>query len=207
MNQTSIIQHVLMIIIAVAIVLLYVEPTIQEIRQNQDTAVMFNAEIEKVSAVNTLMSQKLATINSIPLADRQKLTIFMPDSAEEVSVMRTLEAVLLSSGINPITLDFSTKDDSDANASNPDEATISGRALMHKNEVVTTFETDEVTLLSYLNTITTSDIPFVLQNASLMPQENNLIGVELTYAIYNLTPEPVGIPDSGVSLEDLNLIE
>jgi hypothetical protein len=209
MQQTSIIRHIIMILIAGAIVVLYIQPTIQQIRQNQDSAVLYNAEVEKVTMVNQLMAQKLATINSIPLTDRQKLITYMPDNVEEVSVLRTLETILFSVGIQPSTLELSDEA-SDVNNSESQDALLTGdvtMSLTQKKDIAVSFVTDEATLQLFFRTIASSDIPFVLHSATITPQENNQVAVDITYSVFSLLPASSTVGDSAILVDDMNFIE
>ncbi|MFN3188383.1 MAG: hypothetical protein ACK42D_02450 [Candidatus Paceibacteria bacterium] len=194
MARTSLLVHIVMIVIAGTIGFLYIYPMIGQIRENQDTAVTFNREVTRVSAVNGQLQQKLSAINSIPIQDKQKLVTYMPDTLDDVMFMRTMEAILISSGIEPASLQFGG-----GNAGEGDQAVsvdefeefdsnISNTKTV-KSDISVAFEADETSLFSFFAAVERSSVPFVVKEVTLAPSEGGGITAELVYSVHALSAQ------------------
>ena len=199
MARTSLLVHIVMIVIAGTIGFLYIYPMIGQIRENQDTAVTFSREVTRVSAVNTQLDQKLSAINSIPLADKQKLITYMPDTLDDVSFLRTMEAILIDSGIEPSSLNFGgggSGDDNDNDIQGQEAQMDSFGEINNvvespktiQSDISVSFETDETTLYNFFNAVENSAVPFVVKSAVLAPSEGGGITAELVYSVHALAP-------------------
>lgn len=179
-----------MIVVAGAIGYLYIFPTIGQIRDNQDTAVVFNREVAQVSGVNSQLQQKLTAINNIPLENKQKLVTYMPDSLDDVTFMRTMESILFSAGIEPASLQFGSgskdSEDQGSSADSSEETSVASTEKTIQSTVSVSFETDESSLYSFFDAVEQSSMPFVLKEATLTPSESGGITAELVYAVHAL---------------------
>ena len=82
-----------MIVIAVVIVFVYIKPTFEQIRSTQETTKAYVAEYEKVSDVNILLKKQVAIVDSVSPADVTALKRYMPDSVDDVIVMKDILAI------------------------------------------------------------------------------------------------------------------
>ncbi len=203
MARSSLLVHMVMIVIAGAIGYLYIFPTIGKIRQNQDMAVVFDTEVTKVSAVNAQLQQKLVAINSIPLEDKQKLVTYMPDTLDDISFLRTMEAILIASGIEPSALKFGSgknedgSQDSSGGASEESTTATDNRTV--QSDVSVSFETTESALFSFFDAVEQSAVPFVIKEMTLAPSEKGGITAELVYTVHALAstdPAATTVDDS-----------
>lgn len=199
MARSSLLMHIIMMSVVGAIGFLYIYPTIGQIRINQDTAVLFAKELTKVSAVNDQLEQKLVSINNIPLQDKQKLITYMPDTLDDVMFLRTMEAILLASGIEPSTLQFGSGKDSNneqsASSDDSQEASTVTDKMTIQNNISVAFETDETSLFGFFAAVEQSDVPFVIKEAVLTPSDGGGVAVELVYVVQALSPvkSPVAV--------------
>ncbi len=83
-------MQVLMIIISVVIVFLYIKPTFAKIRTTQETTSAYIEESKKVSDVNLLLKNQVAIVDGVSSADAVALKRYMPDSVDDVVVMKDL---------------------------------------------------------------------------------------------------------------------
>jgi hypothetical protein len=192
MARSSLLVHVVMIVIAGAIGYLYIYPTIQQIRQNQDTAVIFDREANRVSLVNSQLQQKIASVNSIPLQDRQKLLTYMPDTLDEVAILRTMESILLSVGIEPATLEFGSIRQENSSSDSFTEAEVGPASKTVSSTVSVMFEASETALFAFFEAVEKSALPFIEKEISLAPDETGrLIAADLVYTVHALAPAVV----------------
>jgi hypothetical protein len=79
-----------MVIVAVAIIIMYVKPTFFEIGSVQDTIGVYNKKREEVETVNSKLSSLLSSISNVPNEDNRRLYTYMPDEVDEIAVLRDL---------------------------------------------------------------------------------------------------------------------
>jgi hypothetical protein len=87
-----------MVIVSVAIVFTVVEPTIAEIGEIQDDISVYQTERDKVISVNSRLSSLLSVLESVPVADNRRLLTYLPNSVDEISVLRDLYIMVNESG-------------------------------------------------------------------------------------------------------------
>lgn len=87
-----------MVIVSVAIAFTVVEPTIAEIGEIQDNIATYQTERDKVISVNSRLSSLVSTLESVPVADNRRLLAYLPNSLDEISVLRDLYIMINESG-------------------------------------------------------------------------------------------------------------
>jgi len=190
MARSSLLVHIVMVVIAGAIGYLYIYPTIVQIRDNQDMAVLFNREVAQVSGTNSKLQQKLTAINNISLESKQKLVTYMPDTLDDVTFMRTIEAILFASGIEPSALQFGSGNNNEGNDSSStatqNEFALVTNKITDESTINVAFEVDEASLFSFFSAVELSEVPFVLKEAVLTPTEGGAVSAELIYTVHAL---------------------
>jgi hypothetical protein len=106
MITNSPIIQLFMIVLAVAIVLLYIQPTIQTIRATQDQAAVYQSELNRVTEVNDILRGHSNAINTLPLSDVQALERYIPTTIDEIAVMRDLQLIVNEANVKLIALEY-----------------------------------------------------------------------------------------------------
>lgn len=91
--------QIAMIIIAIAIIITYVQPAFGEIGGVQDNIEIYAKERMKVESVNMQLSSLLSKINSVSNEDRRQLLTYLPDVVDEIAVPRDLVLITREAGI------------------------------------------------------------------------------------------------------------
>ncbi len=100
MNKFSFITQIGMVVVAVIIVLMYIQPKISSIRGIQDLTTKYEIETQNVSQINEDLKNKITSIEAINLQDTQALVRFMPDSVDEIAVLKDLSLILESQAVS-----------------------------------------------------------------------------------------------------------
>ena len=100
MNKFSLVTQVGMIVVAVTIVIMYIQPKITSIGDIQDLTNKYEAETLNVSQINENLKTKIAAIESINPQDVQALARFMPDKVDDIAVLKDLSLILESQSIS-----------------------------------------------------------------------------------------------------------
>lgn len=100
MNKFSFITQIGMVVVAVIIVLMYIQPKISSIRGIQDLTTKYEIETQNVSQINEDLKNKITSIEAINPQDTQALVRFMPDSVDEIAVLKDLSLILESQAVS-----------------------------------------------------------------------------------------------------------
>jgi hypothetical protein len=106
MITNSPVIQLFMVVLAAAIVLLYIKPTVTDIRATQDQIGIYNYELERVTGVNTLLNEHVNAIEALPLSSVQALERYMPSTIDEIAVMRDLQTLVEDVGVRLTGLEY-----------------------------------------------------------------------------------------------------
>jgi hypothetical protein len=182
MNKFSLLTHMGMIAIAVAIVLIYIQPKISSIRDTQDLITSYEIETEKVSQVNESLRAKIAAIDSIAPDDLQALARFVPATIDEISVLKDMEAILVSQSID----DFEIAYKGNNAGQSSDEEVTSEYGPVTENYFSASFETDYQQLKSLLALVETNDYLMQITNLKISEAADDLVKVDMSLTTFTL---------------------
>jgi hypothetical protein len=172
-----------MIIIAVAIIATYVQPTFGEIEQVQNTIGTYELERDKVIGVNSKLAVHEATLNQISNDDEKRLLMYMPDSVDEIAVLRDLEIITIKSGALLKGVTYSGEAQSDASDEQTQEVVPIGHTF--DLQVEGTYSQIKV-LLSLLDQ---NAYPLVAQSVALQPLEGSFLSANIRLMTYEFQDE------------------
>jgi len=84
----------------------YVQPTVAEIGETQTETAQYETERRKIESINNQLAMHLATLDSIPPTDRERLVTYMPRAIDEVSVMRDISFIVERANVDNIGLSY-----------------------------------------------------------------------------------------------------
>lgn len=185
MITNSPIIQLFMVILAVAIVLLYIQPTVEAIRATQDQTAVYQSELDRVTAVNDMLQRHINTINTLPLSDVQALERYIPTTIDEIAVMRDLRLLVSEVGINLTTLKYggpvtpTAGEEVTGTGSAPSAALI---PLGFSLGVETTYDG----LKNLLRALEINNYQLTVTSADIAPGEDDLLLVTLELVAYAL---------------------
>jgi hypothetical protein len=95
-----------MVILAGAILILYIQPTVESFRLTEDRIVLYKTELDRVKDVTMLLNKHIADIETLSLASKEALEIYLPATVDEISVMRDLQTVVEGLDLELISLEY-----------------------------------------------------------------------------------------------------
>jgi len=98
MMPKGLVTQIGMLAVSIGIIFTYVEPAFTEIAKMQDTIVTYQTEIAKVSEVNKELDSLVDRMKSVSVVDQERLTAYMPDTVDVISVQRDLLLITKQSG-------------------------------------------------------------------------------------------------------------
>lgn len=88
-----------MIVLAVGIATFYIQPTFTEIGKTQDDILLFQEERKKVNEVNLQLAALMDELTAVPAQDQQRLLTYVPDSVDQIKVLRILQNIAAETGV------------------------------------------------------------------------------------------------------------
>lgn len=126
MKPLGLVSQILAIVLAVAIAFLFVRPTFNEIGALQTDIEQYKTERQRVAQINQSLANKVATLQSIPNSEVERITRYMPSFIDEVAVLRDIEIIASAAGVTYNSIDFESiftvadaQDQSRSNAQEP----------------------------------------------------------------------------------------
>jgi len=177
------------IALSVAIVFLYTAPLFGEIGATQTQIVQYTQERERVTDTNDRLTSFISQLNSISTDDRNRLETYLPDSIDEIVVLRDLEILAEITGVNYSAISY------DGLFVNEDEEI---GIVDESDPLVTTHSFSLVAQATYDNLkdffslLEQNKYPLQIQSLSLTPDVSGLISIEATIITYSkLTNEVI----------------
>ncbi len=192
MFSNSPVVQLFMIVVSVGIVIIFVMPTIDSFRAQQDRIAQYNAERLRVEEVTTLLNQHINTINNLPMSGRQSLERYMPNSIDEIAVMRDIESIVRAAGLSVTRLDYSPSDSGGGVVTTEGEEVAVDPVLSNLQSAVFTLavNTDYEGVKRLLRIIESNNYQFLIREASIVPSgEGATLSATLRLEVYTLTSD------------------
>ncbi|MFM2340127.1 MAG: hypothetical protein RLZZ360_763 [Candidatus Parcubacteria bacterium] len=174
-----------MIILAVAILILYIKPAVTEIRATQDQIGVYAYELDRVTNVNELVRSHAAAIDALPLSSIQALERYMPVRVDEIAVMRDLQHMVEAIGVKLVALEYTGHEGEESGDALPEVTAPTNQPNTEKFRlsVLTTYDK----LKSLLAAIEANNYQLMIQSADITPSdEENLLTVDIILVAYSL---------------------
>jgi hypothetical protein len=196
MNQINLFVQIVMIAIAVGVVIFYVNPTVANIKQTQDLNQKYLDEINKVVTVNSLLQENVNQISSISRENKKALLRYLPDSVDEIAVLKDLSNIAARSLISPTSLEFIGK------VNNEDSSNYDNLNLPVKDveEFKFSFVADVTyaQLKSFLADLESNTYLIQINSLNILPGDADMLNIEVELQTFSRSPNyPPSVNDSG----------
>ncbi|MEM9336376.1 MAG: hypothetical protein AAGA35_00785 [Patescibacteria group bacterium] len=176
MMHYNVFVQIAIAIIAVVIGFTYVMPTFAEIRQVQDDIAELDRATAQVAEVNTLLADLVAQVSAVSADDRLSLIRFMPDTVDQLRVLRDIDTIAQESNVILEGLSVGDVTEGDSSTSNvvnalPDSFT----SYRFDVEVTGTYES----IKQFLLNLEQNDYPLHVYALNAAPAEAGEEGVSL----------------------------
>lgn len=111
MFSNSLFLQLILAGMGIALVFVYVQPTLANIGDIQDAIIQYKEERENVSKVNARLVSLVDTVNHISAADQEALLIFMPDKVDKTAVSRDIYNLAVFSNVVVNSVKYEKKTD------------------------------------------------------------------------------------------------
>ncbi len=189
MNKFSFLTQIGMVVVAVMIVLMYIQPKISAIRDIQDLTTQYETETQNVSQVNEDLRSKIMAIEAINPQDSKALGQFMPDEVDEIAVLKDLSTMLELQAITLYDVEYK--------GSNSQAQALEG-ALNEYNSAqeyyfTATFSSTYEQLKSTLALFETNNYMLQVSNVKISEGTTDLLTVEINLTTFARAAAPVAV--------------
>ena len=174
-----------MVAVAGVIFYMYVLPTFEQICINQDSVTEYQLELEKVQGVNSKLAMHMATVQAVPLQDRQALERYLTTSVDDVEVMKEITTILTTQDLAPSALAFAGAGEMVAMAE------LSPEFVLVPYEFTVSIKTTYEELKSLLLAIETNNYLLEVGALTVAPGEKDGVEADLSLIRYAIAAAPI----------------
>lgn len=184
MNNFSLMGQIMMIGIAIAIAVTYINPKVTSIRETQDIVANYQTETQNVSAVNQALKTKVELVDSIRPQDTQALQIFLPDTVDEISVMKDISNIISTANISDFNVSYSgvsrdSSDEVDSGSQAGGPTTPASLAGISRHNFIINFDASYNQLKSFLSLLETNQYILEVDKLSAVADETGNLNVTI----------------------------
>ncbi len=106
----SLFTQLLLAGLAIALIYVYVQPTLVDISEARDNIALYQSKQQQVDEVNQRLALLVNEVNSIPPADQRALLTYMPDKVDVASVSRDIFTMSQISNIEVSAIKYAETD-------------------------------------------------------------------------------------------------
>ncbi len=177
-----------MVVLAAAILMLYIKPTITDIRSTQDQIDTYAYELDRVTNVNELLRTHAGEIDALPLSNIQALERYLPSRIDEIAVMRDLQLIADEVGVQLVTLEYAGSDSTESADPSLQVSSPGNRPITTKFRLGVSARYEE--LKSLLAAIEVNNYQLSVDTADITPAENGLLNADIILVAYSLEAVP-----------------
>jgi hypothetical protein len=177
-----------MVVLAFAILFLYIRPTVTDIRATQDHISEYENELDRVTSVNDMLRSHASAIDALPLSNIQALERYLPSRIDEIAIMRDLELIVNEVGVKLVTLEFAGSEASAAVDPSLQVTSMGNKPIATKFRLGVTANYDELKAL--LSAIEINNYQLSIDSADVTPTEEGQLNADIVLVAYSLEPVP-----------------
>lgn len=191
MSRISLLGLVGMIVVAVTIGIMYIKPTVSDIRVIEQSTIKYKAEIEKVSEVNTTLAAKLAELDALTPADTDALKRYLPDTVDEVAVMKDITQIFATAGAPVDGIVYAAPISSDVSI---DSDIVDPYLGLQKYNFTVQTTLDTVKLSQILSALEVNDYLLQVSDIKVAPSKDSSdLSVSMTLTAFSRSPVTVEV--------------
>ncbi len=174
--------QIAMVILAGGIIFTYIKPEFTEISDVQDNIEVYKTEREKVSSVNLKLASLVATLDDISPDDQHRLFTYLPDTVDDIAILRDLLLISLESGV--LYKDASYAGDSKKSKRSSNNRS-SAELLPLKQEVTLSVEGTYSQLKNLFTLIEQNHYPLEVHAITVAQVDEEFLGATITLVTYS----------------------
>jgi hypothetical protein len=182
MIGNSLVTQIIVAGLAIGIIITYIKPSITEIGVLQDKIAKTMEELEKVNAVNQKLASLVSAVGAISPKDKQSLSTYLPETFDEVEVMKDLEAITKDSGAVVSSLTYSGEAIIKSTSAEGSEELVD-LPMGHNFSLTISSSYEQMKYLLLL--LERNNYPLDIQNLSISPTEGGLLDLSLELRTYS----------------------
>ncbi len=183
MIGNSLITQIVVAGLAIGIIITYIQPKITEIGVLQDNIAKTIEELDNVNEVNQKLAIVVSQAGAISSNDKLALSIFLPESFDELKVMKDLEAVTKEAGVIVSTLSYGGEDM--LASAETQELETEAVELPTGHNFLLGISSSYEQMKHLLLLLERNEYPLDIQNLTINPTQGGLLDVSLDIRTYS----------------------
>lgn len=186
MNPLGLFSQILAVSLALTIGYFYVQPTIDEIGIIQTDTATYKAERIKIESINSQLAADMATFQSIPRADKERLATYMPKFLDDISVMRDISFIVQEASVVSTELSYDGALNEDQKVFSQSDNSQSGLpsqpAIPHSFSL--TLQGTYPNIKAFLRLLEQNEYPLEVHQLTVSADETGLLSVSMQLVTY-----------------------
>jgi len=174
--------QIAMLILAVAIIITYVQPAFVKIGSVQDDIGIYEEQRNKVASVNDQLAALVARMESVSNDDKRRLLTYLPDSVDEVAVQRDLVAIMAEAGVIYKSVSYMGKASDQTTASKAEIVLPSGSSFD------LAIDGTYGQIKNFLRLLEQNQYPLEIQNLDIVQLEGGFLNANMQLNTYAYKP-------------------
>lgn len=170
----SFFTQIVMTVIAIGVLFFYVHPTFTNIGKIQESVVLYQGEIEKVTDVNKKLANLTQILDEIQYKDILSLNTYLPDSVDHMAV----SADILNMAVESDVFLESIKSNEGVSSALPTESTV-------KHIFVLGITGTYINIKSFLSRLEENNYPLEAHDFTISASETDLMKANLNVVTYS----------------------
>jgi hypothetical protein len=169
-------SQIAMILLAVGIIITYIQPVFDGISETQDAIASYKEQREKVKSVNDLLATYVTKIDNVTSNELERLSNYMPSKIDDIDIQRDL--LLISNEAGVFYLDASYQGVENRKSSSDDEVS----QVAHKFDLSVEGSYDQLKNLFKL--IQQNHYPLEVYSMNIRQQEGSFLEAQISLVTY-----------------------
>lgn len=164
--------------IAIGIIVMHIQPTLDEVKVLQDEILNTQEEKAKIEAVNDQLNKLYAEVNAMQAADKKALITYLPDTIDEVQVLKDLSLIARDSEVYVQAITYDGIKQSKAAPATDEE-----KPFVHTFSINMSSTYEQVK--EFLLRLEQNNYPLTVYTMSVKPAEGGILDVSFELQTYS----------------------
>lgn len=184
MIANSLVMQIITLVVAVVVVFTYIQPTFAGINQKQEQIEVLQREKSTIESVQVRLDYLSQKLNSISDQDRRKISTFLPETLDEVKVLRDIDIMTKTPGrmLNLISLEYLSGESLGSTQSDSQSESLPLREHKFSLSLIASYEQ----LKDFLLILERNNYPLEIDTMKISMGEGGFLNIDITLITYSI---------------------
>lgn len=167
-----------MVVVAIGIIVTYIQPTFERIGDTQDNISVYEDQRKKVVLVNSQLESLVSKIDSVSSSDLKRLLNYMPNSVDAIDVPRDLFLISNMAGVVYNGAKYS---------GNPAQKNSGDEIVSVAHTFTISVEGTYTQIKKLFSLLEQNHYPLEIESVHIQQEEGSFLGVDISLVTYEYT--------------------